>query len=76
MNMLALSDTLEVADDDDFVIRNLIERQQTCWAMSKVFLDNLDAHGLHDMGVEIQALQRAVVEVRKSKMMQKSGKKK
>lgn len=33
--------------------------------MSKVFLDNLDPHGLHDMGVEIQALQRAATEIRK-----------
>jgi hypothetical protein len=33
--------------------------------MAKVFLENRDAHGIHDMGVEIQALQRAILEVRK-----------
>jgi hypothetical protein len=31
--------------------------------MAKVFLENKDAHGIHDMGVELQALQRAIVEV-------------
>jgi hypothetical protein len=33
--------------------------------MARVFLENKDAHGIHDMGVEIQALQRAILEVRK-----------
>ena len=31
--------------------------------MAKVFLENRDAHGIHDMGVEIQALQRAITEI-------------
>ena len=31
--------------------------------MSKVFLENKDAHGLHDMGVEIQSLERALAEL-------------
>jgi hypothetical protein len=33
--------------------------------MARVFLENRDAHGIHDMGVEIQALQRAILEVRR-----------
>lgn len=33
--------------------------------MAKVFLENRDAHGIHDMGVEIQALQRAILEVKR-----------
>jgi hypothetical protein len=33
--------------------------------MASVFLGNNDAHGLHDMGVEIQALQRAINELEK-----------
>jgi len=50
-------------------IRNAIKaiesREEICWAMSRVFLENKDAHGLHDMGIEIQALQRAKVELEK-----------
>ena len=30
---------------------------------SQVFLLNEDAHGIHDMGVEIQALDRAIKEI-------------
>lgn len=33
--------------------------------MAKVYLENKDSHGLHDMGVEIQALERAAEELRK-----------
>jgi hypothetical protein len=44
-------------------VHNLMDRIEVCWAMAKVFLDNRDAHGIHDMGVEIQALQRAVAEL-------------
>lgn len=39
-------------------------REETCWKMAKVFLENKDAHGIHDMGVEIQALQRAILELK------------
>ena len=48
------------------LMNNLKERERICWDMSKVFLDNRDAHGLHDMGVEIQALQRAMHELQKT----------
>lgn len=47
------------------IMDGLKEREEHCWLMSKVFLENKDAHGLHDMGVEIQALQRARMEVEK-----------
>jgi len=40
-------------------------REMICWDMAEVFLQNKDAHGLHDMGVEIQALQRAKLELEK-----------
>lgn len=46
-------------------ILNLREREGACWGMAKVFLENRDAHGIHDMGVEIQALQRAIHEIRR-----------
>ena len=42
---------------------NLGYREAKCWDMAEVFLMNKDAHGLHDMGVEIQALQRARAEL-------------
>jgi hypothetical protein len=40
-------------------------REAKCWDMAEVFLMNRDAHGLHDMGVEIQALERARKELEK-----------
>lgn len=43
---------------------SLQERERICWDMAKVFLENKDAHGIHDMGVEIQALQRAIQELK------------
>lgn len=46
-------------------IKSLENKEETCWAMSRVFLENRDAHGLHDMGVEIQSLQRAKAELEK-----------
>jgi hypothetical protein len=47
------------------IIDDLRYRENICWDMSEVFLMNRDAHGLHDMGVEIQALQRARLELEK-----------
>lgn len=44
---------------------SLKSREESCWKMAKVFLENKDAHGIHDMGVEIQALQRAIAELKK-----------
>jgi len=45
------------------VLLSLKERKVACWGMAKVFLLNEDAHGIHDMGVEIQALDRAIKEI-------------
>lgn len=47
------------------VLLNLQERERVCWEMARVFLENRDAHGIHDMGVEIQALQRAIQEIKR-----------
>ena len=44
-------------------IQKLKNREEVCWAMVNVFLEIKDAHGIHDMGVEIQALQRAQQEL-------------
>lgn len=47
------------------ILESLKSREEACWKMAKVFLENKDAHGIHDMGVEIQALQRAIAELTK-----------
>ena len=47
------------------VLLSLKERERVCWEMTRVFLENKDAHGCHDMGVELQALQRAISEIEK-----------
>lgn len=47
------------------VLSALRHRIEVCWNMTEVFVENRDAHGCHDMGVEIQALQRAITEVDK-----------
>lgn len=44
---------------------SLKSREEASWKMAKVFLENKDPHGIHDMGVEIQALQRAIAELKK-----------
>jgi len=47
------------------VLDNLQYRENICWDMAEVFLQNRDAHGIHDMGVEIQALQRTITEIKR-----------
>ena len=47
------------------VLLSLKEREKICWEMAKVFLENKDAHGVMDMGAELQALQRAIQELNK-----------
>ncbi len=44
-------------------IASLRDREQVCWQMAEVFLMSKDAHGLHDMGVEIQGIQWAIREL-------------
>jgi len=44
---------------------NILWREEKCWDMAEVFLQNRDAHGVMDMGAELQALQRAAAEIRK-----------
>jgi hypothetical protein len=46
-------------------IEALRVHEAACWAMSAVFLHAKDAHGLHDMGVEIQGIQWALRELTK-----------
>jgi len=47
-------------------IDSLREHEDVCWAMAGVFLHTRDAHGLHDMGVEIQGIQWAIRELEKA----------
>lgn len=44
-------------------ITELKDRERICWEMAAVFLHAKDAHGLHDMGVEIQGIQWALREL-------------
>lgn len=44
-------------------IDTLKYRESICWKMAEVFLTSKDAHGLHDMGVEIQGIQWAIREL-------------
>ncbi len=46
-------------------IDNLRWREAKCWDMAEVFLQNRDAHGVMDMGAELQSLQRAINELEK-----------
>ena len=48
-------------------INGLRKREAVCWNMSEVFLHSRDAHGLHNMGVEIQGIQWAIRELEKVK---------
>ena len=48
-------------------IAKLRAHEHYCWKMAEVFLTAEDAHGLHDMGVEIQGLQWAIRELEKLK---------
>lgn len=48
-------------------IAELRKHERACWEMAEVFLTANDAHGLHDMGVEIQGLQWAIRELEKLK---------
>jgi hypothetical protein len=41
----------------------LQRKEQYCWQMAQTFLDNRDAHGIMDMGAELQALERARKEI-------------
>ena len=53
-------------------IDSLREHEAACWAMSEVFLHARDAHGLHDMGVEIQGIQWAIKELEKALLAAKA----
>ena len=48
-------------------IEALRAHEAACWAMSAVFLHAKDAHGLHDMGVELQGIQWAIRELEKAR---------
>lgn len=76
MNNIDLNDIEMKPDSVTFVpdnqkltdlLTNIKEREMNCWTMAQTFLDNRDAHGIHDMGVEIQALERSRKELEKLK---------
>lgn len=46
-------------------LEDIRDRQETIWKMAETFLKQRDAHGIMDMGAELQALERAYKEVEK-----------
>lgn len=47
------------------LILSIKKREQDCWQMAQTFLDNRDAHGIMDIGAELQALERSHKELEK-----------
>jgi hypothetical protein len=47
------------------LMKDIDERIETTWKMVDLFSKNRDAHGVMDMGAELQALQRAKAELDK-----------
>lgn len=47
------------------LLTSIKKREKDCWAMGQTFLDNQDAHGVMDIGAELQALERARKEIEK-----------
>lgn len=47
------------------LITSIKARQNSCWVIAQMFLDNRDAHGVMDIGAELQALERAQKEIEK-----------
>lgn len=45
-------------------LASLETRERVCWDMAGVFLANRDAHGLMDIGAELQSLRIALRAVR------------
>lgn len=45
-------------------LADLERRRENMWAAASAFLANRDSHGVMDMGAEIQALDRAITELR------------
>lgn len=66
-----MSDAIEEAIIDDPInkeiksrITKLEKRIANCWEMARTYIENLDPHGLHDIGVDIQTLQGAIRELK------------
>jgi hypothetical protein len=47
----------------DETLASLARRERVCWDMAGVFLENRDAHGLMDIGAELQSLKVAIAAV-------------
>jgi len=47
------------------LIDSIKKREYDTWRMAQTFLDNRDAHGVMDMGAELQSLERALKEIEK-----------
>lgn len=47
------------------ILESIKHREKNCWGMAQTFIDNRDAHGVMDIGAELQSLDRARKEVEK-----------
>ena len=47
------------------LLRDLRDQENKCWQMADVFMRRGDPHGLHDIGVEIESIRRAIHSVEK-----------
>lgn len=51
----------------DSVLKELHNERSMCWQMAEIYLRKKDARGLHDVGLEIQAIDKAINEIQKIK---------
>lgn len=57
-----------MSDIKDKLERSLVsleKRRAHCWDMVSVYTESKDAHGVMDMGSELEALNRAIDEIKK-----------
>jgi hypothetical protein len=53
-------------------LASLLHRERVCWDMAGVFLENRDAHGLMDIGAELQSLKVAIAAVQRAGEMERA----
>ena len=51
----------------DQVLKDLYIEQSACWQMAEIYLRKKDARGLHNVGLEIQTIDKAINEIEKIK---------
>lgn len=59
----------KVASNSSFdeALKDLYTELSACWQMAEIYLRKKDARGLHNVGLEIQAIDKAINEIEKIK---------